>query len=289
MAVASTLPGSSLTWDRDSSSWRTCPTLFDSGFLTSSPTLPNSGSMRNGVCSPRPTLEPLTDGNGSGYWRTPQAAVIEAKSTVVKLSGRTPSDPQVGLADQAKMWPTPTASDHEGNGMRSGERSDEPKLAGATRMWATPMHRDSKGEGWDDTNLPNSVRMWATPTARDDNKSPEAHMAMKDRMNRNTVTSLQVQSKMWPTVEHGPLALMTPMGGSSGSPRADLNPRFVAALMGVPWDWLTPSTSVATDSFLAWLRLHSLDSPNASAASGPRFRPAPVPGQMTFDDLEVAR
>jgi hypothetical protein len=54
----------------------------------------------------------------------------------------------------------------------------------------------------------------------------------------------------------------TPTDGESGSPKADLNPRFVAALMGVPWDWLTPCTSVVTDSYQAWLHTHSLPSPN---------------------------
>lgn len=38
------------------------------------------------------------------------------------------------------------------------------------------------------------------------------------------------------------------VAGNDGQPKADLNPRFVAALMGVPWDWLTHSTSEATDS-----------------------------------------
>lgn len=33
-------------------------------------------------------------------WRTPSASVVDPKSTVVKLTGRKPSDPQVGLADQ---------------------------------------------------------------------------------------------------------------------------------------------------------------------------------------------
>ncbi len=49
--------------------------------------------------------------------------------------------------------------------------------------------------------------LWPTPVAQDDNKSPEAHMAMKARMKggpRQTCTSLQVMVKgcargMWPT------------------------------------------------------------------------------------------
>lgn len=45
-------------------------------------------------------------------WRTPNAHVVDAKSSVVKLENRKPTDPQVGLADQVMaMWPTPTAVD----------------------------------------------------------------------------------------------------------------------------------------------------------------------------------
>lgn len=50
--------------------------------------------------------------------------------------------------------------------------------------------------------LPTAAAMWMTPVARDDQKSPEAHMAMKARMKggpRSTVTSLNVQAKVWPT------------------------------------------------------------------------------------------
>lgn len=49
----------------------------------------------------------------------------------------------------------------------------------------------------------------------------------------------------------------TTTDGSDGELKADLNPRFVAALMGVPWDWLSPCTPVETDSFHAWQRKHS--------------------------------
>jgi hypothetical protein len=225
-------PGSSLTWDRPSSSWRTSPSLFDSGYLTSSPTLPTSGSMRNGVCSPRPPLAPLTNANASGF----------------------------------SLWPTTTTMDSVGSG-------GNPNTTGTHGTTLTDR----------------AVRMWGTPVARDDQKSPDAHMAMKERMGRNTATSLTVQAKMWPTPrasmnenrttghapshgnghgrtlageasEHGRHAPTTQTDGNSGSPREDLNPRFVAALMGVPWDWLTPSISVGTDSFHAWLQAHSVSS-----------------------------
>ena len=118
--------------------------------------------------------------------------------------------------------------------------------------------------------------MWGTPVARDDQKSPEAHLAMKARMGggRTEATSLTVQAKMWPAPRasmnenrtsrnarsHGTTHGLTLAGeasrhdrttgtdGNNGSPKADLNPRFVAALMGLPWDWLTLSTSAETDS-----------------------------------------
>lgn len=149
-----------------------------------------------------------------------------------------------------------------------------------------------------------SASMWGTPVARGDQKSPEAHLAMKQRaLGRGpdaAITSLTVQVKDWPTPTtadsngsggnpqttgtHGvtltdaarreptwappghPLATTT-TDGSDTSPKVDLNPRFVEALMGVPPNWLTPSTSVATDSYLRWLRTHSLSSPTVSGSN----------------------
>lgn len=120
--------------------------------------------------------------------------------------------------------------------------------------------------------------MWPTPAANDDNKSPEAHLAMKRRMgerdgtyaNRMAVTSLQVLAQMWPTASANedaagrPGAKMqqmlkqqvetfslpapeTPPDGqpsspeTPGSPRRSLNPRFVEWLQGWEPGW----TSVA--------------------------------------------
>jgi hypothetical protein len=148
--------------------------LFEQDYPLSSMTLPASGSMRNGVCSLRPPLEPLTAETAGG--------------------------------------------------------------------------------------------VWGTPTARDDQKTPQAHMAMKARMGRSTATSLTVQVKMWSrsadssrqspdlrdevsrwaTASHHHRT--TVPDGNDGSPRVDLNPEFVASLMGLPSGWLTPSVSAATAS-----------------------------------------
>lgn len=68
-------------------------------------TTPAGRSLSQLVPSTRPT-----EGIACGLWRTPNAHVVDAKSNVVKLEGRKPSDPQVGLADQvAALWPTPTS------------------------------------------------------------------------------------------------------------------------------------------------------------------------------------
>jgi len=68
-------------------------------------TTPAGRSLSQLVPSTRPT-----EGIACGLWRTPNAHVVDAKSNVVKLEGRKPSDLQVGLADQvAALWPTPTS------------------------------------------------------------------------------------------------------------------------------------------------------------------------------------
>jgi hypothetical protein len=87
--------------------------------------------------------------------------MIEPKSSVVKLAGRTPEDPQVGLADQVVaaergMWPTPDVP-NGGRGIPKDARwtgnscytEDGRKvqvgLANVVRMWPTPRANDWKG------------------------------------------------------------------------------------------------------------------------------------------------
>lgn len=51
---------------------------------------------------------------GVALWRTPSASLIDPKPEGTKLTGRTPQDPQIGIADQvmATEWPTPRANRH---------------------------------------------------------------------------------------------------------------------------------------------------------------------------------
>lgn len=59
--------------------------------------------------------------------------------------------------------------------------------------------------------LPGAAQRWPTAVANDDNKSPEAHLAMKQRMgerdgtfaNRTAITSLAVKVQTWPTATNG--------------------------------------------------------------------------------------
>src|SRR5262245_25067383 len=80
--------------------------------------------------------------------------------------------------------------------------------------WPTPMAGTPAQNGYNEAGNNDSSRKtvalasWPTPVANDDNKSPEAHLAMKQRMgerdgtgaNRTAITSLQVMAKTtWPT------------------------------------------------------------------------------------------
>ena len=86
------------------------------------------------------------DGLATAVWRTPSASVIDAKSTVVKLTGRKPSDPQVGLADQVR------AGDPSAGGSLSPDWVE--LLMGWPKGWTSLEPIESPeirgwGEGWE--------------------------------------------------------------------------------------------------------------------------------------------
>lgn len=146
-----TWPGSLAKYDPDTHSLKTAQHSLFADLTECSPTLPRSGLMRNGECWERPMLARRTSATGFGLWRTPSANVIEAKSTVVKLTGRTPQDPQVGLADQVMaaergVWPTPTVCgnyNRKGSSARSGDG-----LATAVSQRIYPTATATACKGW---------------------------------------------------------------------------------------------------------------------------------------------
>jgi hypothetical protein len=97
----------------------------------------------------------------------------------------------------------------------SGLRTADTDFSG----WPTATTRDGKGGyqggrlrkgkiSTDTLDVTAQLASWPTPVANDDNKSVEAHLAMKRRMgerdgtfaNRTAITSLQVMAKTaWPT------------------------------------------------------------------------------------------
>lgn len=86
------------------------------------------------------------DGLATAVWCTPSASVIDAKSTVVKLTGRKPSDPQVGLADQVR------AGDPSAGGSLSPDWVE--LLMGWPKGWTSLEPIESPeirgwGEGWE--------------------------------------------------------------------------------------------------------------------------------------------
>lgn len=141
------------------------------------------------------------------YWRTPQAAVTEARSNVVKFSGRSPRDPQVGLPDQvvatAALWVTRTTRDHKDTPGMSLTRSD-----GRSRVDQLPRQ------------VAAALAMWPTATAVD------GHRGLTTRPQD---TGIPLPQRV------GQVLGLEPTGSSATTgKRGVLNPAFPCWLMGYP-------------------------------------------------------
>jgi len=182
----------------------------------------------------------------------------------------------VDLNDVAANWGTPTTRDWKDgssseadcptNGLlgRQVIRMDGPA------MWPTPdgglygNQPNANTKEWGGNNTLISFaekglqrsRNWPTPTANDDNKSPEAHLAMKKRMgerdgtnsNRTAITSLQVMVQTdclsSPQAPEQATSGKTCWCGTQNcdlpSHRRRLNALFVTWMMNWPLFWLAP-------------------------------------------------
>ncbi len=212
-------PASSVRYDPATSSWKTAHCLWDEDLPWSSVILPKWGMTRNGHVYRHPTRERPISGIASGLWRTPSAHVIEAKSTVSKLTGRTPQDPQVGLADQVnameRMWPTPNSckASEDVSLKCSGDGRQKPNKLG----WAVAQ------------------RTWPTATASK-GWSPNHNRAMTD-------------DRLDYTVEREAYQL------GQQTPPMRLNPDWVEWLMGWPIGH-TDLKPLETDKFREWQQQH---------------------------------
>lgn len=190
--------GSFATFDRASYSWRTSLALFPAEDSTPfSGRWPKWGSMRSGAVFERERWEPATDASEFSSWATPQAHDAQGPKTpeqIQLMRERTGAGVR-NLNEEAAHWPTPSTAPDAPN-TNSNQKNGIPSLGLAAKHWPTPV-------------------------ANDDNKSLEAHLAMKRRMKggpRTQPTSLQVVAKAWPTPnarDHKGRDLPTRHGGAS--------------------------------------------------------------------------
>jgi hypothetical protein len=147
------------------------------------------------ICGPTPAESLASYDRDSCCWKTCQASFL---TDTPPLSSE--NFPRWGMTVGGRLFPLPMLELHTGG---SG--------GGALLNVPTPTANDAEKRG--DFNPVRSwgtagyAKLWPTPVAQDDNKSPEAHMAMKARMKggpRYKPTSLQVMVKgvergLWPT------------------------------------------------------------------------------------------
>jgi DNA (cytosine-5)-methyltransferase 1 len=209
--------------------WPT-PNVPNGGRTTSTSNYAEDGSKRQ-----------IELGAIAAIWRTPNANMIEPKSSVVKLEGRKPSDPQVGLADQVDNWQTPGTDSFRSRG---GDRKDEMGLDQQARMfWGTPQAHERTFDPRDvdhGVQLANQVDNWKTPTARD--WKSETGMDAADYRYRLS-QQVYLLSHQDPVIPDGP-----PSSESAQTSHRRLNPRFVEWLMGFPISWTELCPTAPKDS-----------------------------------------
>jgi hypothetical protein len=126
--------------------------------------------------------------------------------------------------------------------------------------WPTPRTEATgtgiRGDGGMDLRTTAALAAWPTPVANDDNKTVEAHLAMKKRMgerdgtgaNRTAITSLQVMAQLagWPT----PMAGTPAQKGYNEAGNNDSSRRTVAlagsARLTVSGEMQTGSSAATT-------------------------------------------
>ena len=205
-----TLPALSTSVDRHGFSLKMLPGTFALGSPVSLPTLPRSGSMRNGICFERPTLAHRTDANGSSSWPTArgQDSYERRNRKTMERIAREGGDMTLPTFVMT-MWPTATQGDGRGSGYRF--------LPGSTAHPGTSLTDAALGN-------------WATPQSRD----------WKDgRAMGQTPTNSYLGRQAPRIVRDGLMSL----SDGRGSPQRRLNPIFVTWLMGFPLDWLAERIS----------------------------------------------
>ena len=197
------------SYDRASSSWRTCQGSLFGGWVEFSETWPTSGMTQNGSAYERQTWVRLIDVGGSSLWLTPSMTPGASCN-----NGTNAGRPSTGKSLQRQAtgeWPTPVVTDSVGAGNRN--------LPGS-KAHAGNSLTDAVTGG-------QAPRRWPTPNTGEGTRGSDAKA---QREGSPTLTGAVAIAG-----PHAPENRSTP--GNRPARSVVLNPAWVSCLMGFPPDW----------------------------------------------------
>jgi len=240
------LLGSLARFDPASCSWKTPQCSLVEGLDEFSETWPRWGSMRNGASWARTTPALPIVGNVSGSWATPTVQDANGRDRHNQRDGST----RPSLLGQARIWPTPRASDGSKGGPNQRGSKGDLMLSSAVHQFPTPCARDyrspnlkpfsERGGGRKGEQLVNFIAHFPTPRAGSKSGGGAgldggsgARKTMVERFGAEEAKAL----------------------GSGGQ----LNPPWVEWLMGWPIGW-TDLKPLETARFREWQQWHGRSS-----------------------------